>query len=176
MLPAVPGLVMHVPHVDIDVGDPDVAAILGELDLLKRTGAHYDAAGAIARLETARATVDRRTNLDDWTGPERHALARALDHLRNLLPPPYSRQPAAPWPLVRLRDTVIGAQGFAPKLYEIRLTVPDHANPEFASYTGDYEPGDRLVRVKGRQQLRVVLQEPGSEHERLICELWTLLV
>jgi hypothetical protein len=158
----VAGLVFHVPDVETELGDDDLAGLKRELGFLARDGATYDAAGARARITLTRRGA--RVDLEEWPHAEVRGLARALDHLWNLdraeSPPPRHR------PRHELREYVAGYLRIESVTYE---RVIAREVEIFHSYTGPYEAGDRVVDLSGLT-LRVTRLEAGDPLERLICE------
>lgn len=161
-------LVVRISKAEVPLGDTDVDQIVGELELLTWDGSRLDPESAIEELAKARQT--RSTNLLDWPWQAQHAFARALDHLRNLEPKGPERW-GNPFRLARLRDLTIGVCGLPFRKYEVVLDHPDAKYREFWSYTGEYEPGDRLVRGDGRV-FRVLDRRPGAVLDQLICRPW----
>jgi hypothetical protein len=157
-----PGLVFAVPHVEIRLAGDDIADVRRELKLLAREGATYDAAGAESRI-AALARKHARVELDHWPHAELLALARALDHLWNLdrvEPPPLRHRPRH-----ELREYVTESSGFDAVTYD---RVVGQETEIFHSYSGPYEPSDRIVDLSGLV-LRVASVEQSDPHERLIC-------
>lgn len=159
-------LVFFSPDVETELGIEDVPVVMAELSVLVRPDWWFDAAGAVARLETARSSgvvVDLR----EWERPELAAFARALDHIRNAEP---ASDIPEPRPLSLLRDRVIAYAGLEQRTYDFTVT-PDLDVRQFFSYTGPYDVGDRLVAPHDHGlRLVVVERQPGDPNEHLTCQ------
>ena len=168
------GLVFLVPDERFVVPADDVARLLGELELLDREDAVYDARGAGERINRAAelGTAADTLELEVWLREEVHALARALDHIRNASPhfPPPLVSPVGQ-PLFLLRDAVITVYQFGAVTYELSPLIAGREARErlFASYTGPYDLGDRLLYLYG-EEYRVVGRADAAVHERLLVE------
>jgi hypothetical protein len=180
------GLVFLIPDQRIDLPADDVRRLTGELELLERDAEldpdrppqwhRYEAAGTRRRLEQTleSGAAAGPVELEQWAHGERQALVRALEHLRNAstrLSPPLVAPVVEP--LHVLLDAILGVYQFGTLPYELEASVPGLkvGEPCFASYSGEYERGDRLVTADG-QALRVVGRQDGSERERLLVELF----
>ena len=166
-----PGLVFVVPNLEIELSAGEREAVERELALLVREGATYDAAGALERL--GQTGADAVVDVADWPLADVHALARALDHLRNLEHRDHTPVPR-PSALHELRDRLIDAFELEDLTYELVLTVraedEDDQERVLFSFTGPYEPGDRVVAHDSGRELTVVSVEQGEFHDRIVCD------
>ena len=173
-----PDLVFLVPDERFPVPVDDVQRIMGELDLLERDGAPYEARGALERLGRAfdLGSAADTLQLEEWAREEVHALARALDHLRNTAPnAPEELFAPEEQPLLVLRDALLSVYPFGTVTYELSPLIPAQEPRElrFTSHTGPYRVGDRLVYLFD-QAYRVVGTSDSGQHERLIVENFRL--
>ena len=173
-----PDLVFLVPDERFPVPVDDVQRVIGELELLERDGAPYDARGAMERLDRAfdLGSAADTVELEEWMREEVHALARALDHLRNTAPHvPGELFAPEEQPLLVLRDAVLSVYPWGTVTYELSPLIPPRERRElrFKSYTGPYGVGDRLVYVFD-QAYKVVGSSDSGDHERLLVENFRL--
>ena len=136
----------------------DVAALVDELRKI---------ADGCPRLAAASALADRleRGGEREPDEAERYVLLRATNHL--------TRSVGASRPsLISLRDRIDATAAL--RWIEYRLRFDDGRREDFASFTLQYEPGDRLVTRTGAE-LRVVDVEPPEHRgtpELLVVERW----
>jgi hypothetical protein len=136
-------LSIWIPHVSLELTDPELHDLAAELHLLSPVGATLAAA-------LHDATTGGGFELSD---ADRPTMARALDHLRNLRKIP-SRSD-----LERLRDRLVS--DFPAGIHYELSTGEIEARP-FVSYTGFYAAGDRLIDGSGDAWRVVRALEPDS--------------
>lgn len=133
----------RVPNVEIELSPGEAEELVGEFRLLN---------ASLPELAAGKTVVD----VAALTGEELLALARALDHLR---------QSGAEGELLRLRDVVLWFAGLERVIYML-VDPGEQRRGLFYSYSGPYEPGDRLVA--SATVFQVLERRSDTEQEELV--------
>lgn len=148
----------HVPDIDTEVPRDLVGILLGELDLIVREGAPFDAKQAAQTIRDVESgAISGPVNLTD---SEHLAVIRALDNLR--------RGGVFPAPLPDLRDRLRGNYSPPTVTYSVRTLTEDIGS--FASYAGEFEIGDRLLLQNEAWSVIRIDHDERHDRPRLVVD------
>jgi hypothetical protein len=154
------GIRFHTPDVTTDVGSDEVAALREELKKIAATNPpRPDIANLLENLTLSERALGPEARRFEPSEGEAAILLRATDHLRNL---GHSGE------LLRLRDRLRGGGGWIGYRVQYLGTRPDD---NFTSYSGAYEPGDRLVTLTGHE-FYVVEVNHDTDPQELVVDDW----
>jgi hypothetical protein len=149
------------PDIAPEPGSNTLDDLVTELDLLHREGADYNGPATARRIRAARELSAEYATLDlrEWTGAERLALVRALDHLHNA-----GRLDEGARLLRNLHRST-----FPPLSYEVRGLAGQINPARFVSNSGEYRAGDRIVLGDGSAWV-VIEVEPSVIRPWLVLD------